>query len=355
MLQGLIIFIVLSTIIYGETPSIPNVRQGTVVSEDDDSWRFIVSLQYASQYYCGGSLIAPRWILTSASCLTDKKNNSPYVSDSYDKAGMGSYNLANISRYDIRRFIRHPHYNHTTHENDIGLVELERPITNIVPINYMTIDIPQPAPLSESILKLKQSLKSIPTYQQKISGWGRVNDNMISPSQLHEGMVYSVPNSDCNRTYEDITNTMFCAWGKEVLFCGGDTGGPLIQNNTLLGIASRGRDCNDINNPAPDVYTKVSKYVYWIGSQGLDSDHDGIRDDIDSDDDNDGISDYDENSHGLNPLNPSDAQIDADDDGFSNLVEYIAGADMYNAESQPVWVPILSKDIVMLVPYFNGE
>ena len=51
-----------------------------------------------------------------------------------------------------------------------------------------------------------------------------------------------------------------------------------------------------------------------------DSDHDGIPDDI-------------EIQNGLNPNDPTDALLDADNDGLSNLEEYRLGTDMRNADT----------------------
>lgn len=51
------------------------------------------------------------------------------------------------------------------------------------------------------------------------------------------------------------------------------------------------------------------------------------------DKDNDGIPDAFENLHGLNPADPSDAQMDFDNDGSTNLAEYVAGSDPLDPES----------------------
>lgn len=53
----------------------------------------------------------------------------------------------------------------------------------------------------------------------------------------------------------------------------------------------------------------------------LDSDKDGIGNNADKDDDNDGMSDSDEIHYGFNPLDPSDATLDTDNDGVNNLKE----------------------------------
>jgi hypothetical protein len=53
----------------------------------------------------------------------------------------------------------------------------------------------------------------------------------------------------------------------------------------------------------------------------LDADHDGIPDETDPDDDNDGMSDPYETRYGLDPFNAADAPIDSDGDGLTNLQE----------------------------------
>lgn len=58
-----------------------------------------------------------------------------------------------------------------------------------------------------------------------------------------------------------------------------------------------------------------------------DTDKDGIGDNADIDDDNDGISDTDELKYGLDPKDPSDAKLDSDGDGVSNIDEMKAGTD----------------------------
>lgn len=67
-----------------------------------------------------------------------------------------------------------------------------------------------------------------------------------------------------------------------------------------------------------------------------DTDHDGIGDRDDSDDDNDGLPDAWEEVHGLNPKDPSDALRDPDGDGRSTIDEYRAGTDPFKAEASAV-------------------
>jgi len=85
-------------------------------------------------------------------------------------------------------------------------------------------------------------------------------------------------------------------------------------------------------------------------NSSLDTDGDSLPDNEDTDDDNDGISDVVENANGLNPLDPSDAQVDFDHDGFTNAIELSLDTDIRNKNSKPKWVPLLLDGMVTLVP-----
>ena len=75
-------------------------------------------------------------------------------------------------------------------------------------------------------------------------------------------------------------------------------------------------------------------------NESVDTDGDGIGNNADTDDDNDGIPDDYEIANGLDPLNPADAAADADGDGFTNLEEFLAGTDPQDAADFPRQVPV---------------
>jgi len=83
----------------------------------------------------------------------------------------------------------------------------------------------------------------------------------------------------------------------------------------------------EVNSKESNIQDNTSQIatITVIGNKPLkDTDGDGIPDDTDLDDDNDGMTDIQENTYGLNPL-VNDANIDKDGDGILNIDEINAG------------------------------
>jgi hypothetical protein len=90
-----------------------------------------------------------------------------------------------------------------------------------------------------------------------------------------------------------------------------------------------------------------------------DSDGDGMPDELnqradnptnlreDTDDDNDGMADWWEEKYGFDPLDPSDADGDADGDGYSNLEEYQEETDPTDKDDFPDEDGLLTEDLFM--------
>ncbi len=82
-----------------------------------------------------------------------------------------------------------------------------------------------------------------------------------------------------------------------------------------------------------------------------DTDGDGTIDALDTDSDNDGISDANEHKYGLNPIDPSDATQDADGDGVSSINEIKQGTNPKDKNNHFI-LEILDIDNIYLTP--NG-
>uniref|UniRef100_A0A8C3FM98 Peptidase S1 domain-containing protein n=1 Tax=Chrysemys picta bellii TaxID=8478 RepID=A0A8C3FM98_CHRPI len=223
-----------------------------------------VALLKNGRIYCGGSLIAPKWVLTAASL----------------RVHLGDYNLRmkepteQIRR--IHNFFMHPGYNLRPRDNDFMLLELDEPaqLNNYVNTINVTTCCPSPG------------------TRCSVSGWGTIKSpKRRFPAIMQCADVYSVSQDSCQESYcGRITENMLCAgveqggigtcqglgpalcvWALGAWLCfadgstltpQGDSGGPLVCNGQLQGVVSWGKSVCALPGQ-PGVYAKVCKAAQW--------------------------------------------------------------------------------------------
>jgi secreted trypsin-like serine protease len=277
-----------------EWPSLAAVR----VASEDDAVAF---------YFCGGTAVADRWVLTAAHCTPNFVNTLEMPLS--DKTGairpaklqvvFGAKDLSEVQAdqvFRVKRVVIHEVYRPEIDKalaitdkwarekaldaipgrigNDIALLELDRPWPG------------QPAQLS---LDATSDPRAEDGVEVRLAGFGTTEWNKYQPSPTPvtrkdgHGIVYAgssvlrqtllptVPGNTCASRYAGfvIGEGQICAGlpegGRDS--CQGDSGGPLMVGGDdgarrQIGIVSWGDGC--AKKDAYGVYTRVSHFSDWI-------------------------------------------------------------------------------------------
>ncbi|XP_015277967.1 PREDICTED: alpha- and beta-fibrinogenase OhS1-like [Gekko japonicus] len=220
---------------------------GCECPEDEHPW--LVLLYNLTLPYCAGVLIDLNWVVTAAHCCP--KSSEIVV------IRLGEHNLSESSgneqmRTSAETIVFDPDVDCANEcENDIMLIKLNTAADRTAYV----------APLS-----LATSPPSLGT-SCTVMGWGAVTSpEETFPDVPHCVNITILESQSCKDEFPCVVpENILCAGvlegGKDS--CRGDSGGPLICEDTLQGIVSLGGNpCGQPN--LPGVYTKISQYASWI-------------------------------------------------------------------------------------------
>uniref|UniRef100_A0A2K6PT76 pancreatic elastase II n=1 Tax=Rhinopithecus roxellana TaxID=61622 RepID=A0A2K6PT76_RHIRO len=240
-------------------PSVTRVVGGEEAKRN--SWPWQVSLQYTSNgnwhHTCGGTLIANKWVLTAAHCISSSRTY---------RVVLGRHNL-NIAEsgsltVSVSKTVVHQNWNSNQISKgyDIALVKLANSVSLTNKIQLACL------PPAGTILP-----NNYPCY---VTGWGRLQTNGALPDVLQQGRLLVVDYATCSSSGwwgSTVKTSMICAGGDgKISSCNERAEEPpclvLDAGREEHSIVSFGSSlgCNYYHKPS--VFTRVSNYIDWINS-----------------------------------------------------------------------------------------
>ncbi|MEU2225655.1 serine protease [Streptomyces sp. NPDC018347] len=213
------------------------------------AYPFTMQITDASQnQFCGGTLVAPRKVVTAAHCMVGETTGSVRV-----VGGRTYLNGTDGTVSRVGRIWINPGYTDATNGDDVAV---------------LTLSTSMPYTAAKYVSSSQTGVYAAGTTA-RILGWGTTSENGGSSNQLRTATVPVVSDSSCRSSYgsDFVQSDMVCAGYTSggVDTCQGDSGGPLLIGGVLAGITSWGEGCAEAGYPG--VYTRLTTFSDLVTAQ----------------------------------------------------------------------------------------
>ncbi|EFX68510.1 hypothetical protein DAPPUDRAFT_301448 [Daphnia pulex] len=205
---------------------------GTKAQEGE--FPFVVSITTNGEHLCAGFIYNQRFIVTTVTCV-----QKTIVSHLQHRA-------VRERRYQVVSIIPHENYDVNLGLNNLAVIET----SSSMAFTAGHVD----------FICYNEDNTTFP--EATVMGWGATQEGGLPSIDLLKASVTISTECVVYGSEEYQPNYMICAGSDTASPCHYDEGSPLVQDNIVVGVASRNTGCKELF--LPTLYTRLSSYYAWL-------------------------------------------------------------------------------------------